>query len=90
MIQSQKIQSNSTTGRISSKLIITTVLLEAPLLYYYIDVTHNASFSFFDHIYVKLFVYRFGRSLRFCHLKFDEKPFLMAAGVKMVGIGGSF
>ena len=38
----------------------------------------------------QLFENRFWRSLRFCHLGFDRKPFLMFAGVKMPGICGRF
>ncbi len=34
-----------------------------------------------------LFVNRFGRSLWFCNLEFDEEAILMFAVVKMPGIG---
>ncbi len=37
-----------------------------------------------------LFVDRFGRFLRFCHLEFDEEAISEVRGVKMAGIGGQY
>ena len=65
------------------------LLLEAQILYNYLDVTdslpNNVMFSFVNNIFVV--VDRFGRSLWFNHLEFNTEAIFMVKGVKMAVIG---